>query len=322
MPTTTPTDNAGTVIDDFTGLHEFLSLSSDHPVEYSGRQWPTAAHAFAAAKTNSTEMHARIHAATTAAEAQRIGENAVRRDDWPTHRFAAITEIVASKFDDLALAAALLDTGDALLVNVGTDQLWGRTTERGFRTPTGRNELGRSLMTARARLRGDAPNRWVRAAVTGHREHRIPDPDTQRWVQEELGRLAHKLAAGHGTEIALCGLATGSDTWWAQASLGAGLHLWGYRPFPAQADQWTAEQIGEHKRLLAAAQRTVTLGGRADNKFFHARNALMLNDADVVIAVRDRQVTSGGTVEALRALDGRRPVITVDITTRQTTLAL
>ena len=47
----------------------------------------------------------------------------------------------------------------------------------------------------------------------------------------------------------------------------------------------------------------------------------MLSDADVVIAVRDPRITTGGTVAALRELAGRRQVITVDVVARTTTIS-
>ncbi|MCX4094555.1 hypothetical protein [Nocardia sp. alder85J] len=45
-----------------------------------------------------------------------------------------------------------------------------------------------------------------------------------------------------------------------------------------------------------------------------------IGDADVVIAVRDRRITRGGTVATLAYNARRRPVITVDVTTRRTSI--
>ena len=63
------------------------------------------------------------------------------------------------------------------------------------------------------------------------------------------------------------------------------------------------------------------VGGHSEKRFYHDRNALMLADSDIVISVRDPRITTGGTVAALCELAARRPVITVDVATRATTIA-
>lgn len=319
---TTDTPTALDVID--LGAHPDwpLHLRRPVPIDWAGRTWPTPEHAFAAAHTTSTIAWDRIaDPATSSEDAHRIGTGAVRRDDWPTARFTVLREIVAAMTADLVVRAALSATGDALLVAAGPDKLWGRHRDRGYKTPIGRNELGRIWMRQRAVDRGDDPDRWIRAAVMGHREHLIVEPDTREWVQAELSRLATKLTAEHGTEIAMSGWATGVGLWWADAAHRAGMALWAYLPYPEQTAGWRPEQIAEHQRLLALASRRVTVGGRPDKRFDHDRSALMLSDADVVVAVRDPRVTIGGTVAALRELAGRRRVITVDVVARSTTIS-
>lgn len=254
-----------------------LHLRRPVPIEWAGRTWPTAEHAFAAAHTTSTAAWDRIADQDTSSEAaHRIGTGAVRRDDWPNARFAVLREIVAAMSDDLVVAAALADTGDALLVAAGPDKLWGRHRDRGYKTAIGRNELGRTWMRQRALDRGDAPDRWVRAAVTGHREHLLSEPGTRAWVQSELARLAGQLAADHGARIAISGIATGADLWWADAAHEAELAVWAYQPHPQQTDRWKTDQVSEHARLLALTQRRVMVGSRLEKRFYHDRNALML----------------------------------------------
>lgn len=97
--------------------------------------------------------------------------------------------------------------------------------------------------------------------------------------------------------------------------------MWAYQPHPQQTAGWKPDQISEHARLRALTQRRVMVGGRLEKRFFHDRNALMLADAEVVIAVRDPRITSGGTVAALRELAARRPVITIDVASRVTSIA-
>ncbi|GEM_PF-1128531 len=319
---TTDTRTALDVID--LGAHPDwpLHLRRPVPIEWAGRTWPTPEHAFAAAHTTSAIAWDRIADPATSSEAaHRIGTGAVRRDDWPTARFSVLREIVAAMTADLVVQSSLSATGDALLVAAGPDKLWGRHRDRGYKTPICRNELGRIWMQQRAIGRGDDPHRWIRAAMIGHREHQIVEPDTRQWVQGELSRLAAKLTAEHGTEIALSGWSTGVGMWWADAAHRAGLTLWAYQPHPEQTAGWRAEQITEHQRLLALAARRVMVGGRPDKRFDHEASVLMLSDADVVIAVRDPRITTGSTVAALRELASRRQVITVDVVARTTTIS-
>jgi hypothetical protein len=72
--------------------------------------------------------------------------------------------------------------------------------------------------------------------------------------------------------------------------------------------------------LLAAAARLVTVGAGTETRFLLARNDLMIGDADVVVAVRDHSITRGGTVAALAFNGRRRPVITLDVVARRTSL--
>lgn len=319
MPAHTATSD---VIDEFTGDHAWLANASPHPIDFDGREWPSAEHAFAAAHTESASARDRIANAPTARAAAETGATALLRDDWPHYRIEAMRSIVAAKFTTHPqLTDALVDTGDALLINTGTDRMWGRVRQPGHKIATGRNELGQALMRTRAELRGDPPHRWFRAAVTGHRAHLIPDPATRLWAQHELLRLAHKLTAHHGTRVALSGMATGADLWWADAATRTGLPLWAYMPYPQQTQRWNADDAAEYDRLRQRAHRRVTVGGRAAKTLLHERNALMLCDADVVIAVRDPEITAGGTVAALRDIGRRRPIITVDVVARRTTIA-
>lgn len=298
-----------------------LHLRRPVPIEWAGRTWPTAEHAFAAAHTTSAIVWDRIaDPGIDSDAAHRIGTGAVRRDDWPTTRFMVVREIVAAMAGDRDVRDALAATGDALLVAAGPDKLWGRHHERGYKTGIGRNELGRTWMRQRALDRGDAPDRWVRAAVTGHREHLLTEPGISEWVQGELARVAGKLAAEHGTQVAISGMATGADLWWADAAHEAGLALWAYQPNPEQTARWRPDQIAEHQRLLDLAARRVIVGGRPDKRFNHDRNALMMSDGDVIISVRDPRITTGGTVAALRELAARRPVITIDVESRVTSI--
>ncbi len=175
-------------------------------------------------------------------------------------------------------------------------------------------------MRVRAELHGHPATRWSRAAVTGHREQFIPR-EVQPWVCDELQRVAVKLRDEHQTTTALCGLANGSDIWWAQAAESADLEVWAYQPFLSQAARWPHDQQVEHARILERSTRHVLVAERSDTAYFDLRNSLLIGDAEVVVAVRDPAKTNGGTVSALRKYCAGMPVITIDVRRRRTTFS-
>ncbi|TLG08720.1 DUF1768 domain-containing protein [Nocardia cyriacigeorgica] len=323
-PCTRGDEMADLVIDAFEGQYRFLSNFSPDPAIYHGTWFPSAEHAFQATKTTDTAWVRRIASAATADEAKRLGRHAPLREDWEQIKHQVMVDIVRGKFSPGSdPATRLTATGDALLVEGNTwgDDYWGRSRRRGASTLVGRNMLGRTLMRVRHELRAEPVTRWYRVAVTGHREHAF-DPDTRIWVRGELERLADKLRAEHGTGVALTGLATGADTWWAQAATNAGLSVWAYQPFPEQAARWTPAQQDEHARLQAHADRIVVAGDEFAVAHYDLRNALMIDDADAIIAVHDPRIRTGGTVSALRRYCPGRPVIKVNTATRETTATL
>lgn len=141
------------VIDSFRGEYAFLSNFYESAFGFNG--WPcrTAEHAFQAMKCLEREDAKRVLAATTPAQAKRIGRVVALRYDWEQVKDDVMQEVLAAKFaPGTALAARLLATDDAQLVEGNTwgDTYWGVDA----RTGAGRNQLGRALMEQRSRLRG------------------------------------------------------------------------------------------------------------------------------------------------------------------------
>jgi uncharacterized phage-like protein YoqJ len=109
------------------------------------------------------------------------------------------------------------------------------------------------------------------------------------------------------------GLALGSDLWWAQAALDAGLELWAAVPFPQQADRWPAADRATWRRLLDQAAKIRTFGQEPSTGLLHARNDGMLDVSAAVVAVWRPSVTTGGTASAVRKAQSRRmPVVHLD----------
>jgi ribA/ribD-fused uncharacterized protein len=160
-------DAALKVIDRFSGEWEPLSNFARVPVTiYSSLEdreimYPTAEHAFNAAKTLDPAERAAILAASTPGEAKRLGRKATLRPGWATHvRYTAMRMVIEAKFGlGSPAAAVMLATGTATLIegNRWHDQHWGdcRCGGRECVAP-GANWLGRMLMAQRTVLRGEA----------------------------------------------------------------------------------------------------------------------------------------------------------------------
>lgn len=137
----------------FSGAHAFLSNFYPSPVLYDGQTWPTAEHAFQAAKTTSKAHRHAIRIAPSPGTAKRLGREVPLRPDWDRIKCDVMLEILRSKFRDPALAAALLATGDAELIegNYWGDEYWGRVN---MGDGPGLNRLGELLMQVREEMRG------------------------------------------------------------------------------------------------------------------------------------------------------------------------
>ncbi|XKH58548.1 DUF1273 domain-containing protein (plasmid) [Citricoccus nitrophenolicus] len=154
--------------------------------------------------------------------------------------------------------------------------------------------------------------------VTGHRPH-LMNPVQASWAESELQRLAVKLRDEHGCTEAISGMALGADTWWAKAALGAGLRLAAYIPCESQPSRWSAADRRTWEQLRVEATREVVVGTVPNARTFHARNDAMLQDADLVVAVWDPTVTTGGTAATVAKARRRgMDIIIVDLAEART----
>lgn len=145
------------VINRFSGLNRYLSNFSPYSVVYRGVKWPTAEHAFQAAKAVDYHGMAPVFAAARSPEhAKRIGRTIRMRPDWNDVRVGVMLDIVRIKFTTHpGIAQRLLETGDARLVegNDWHDQFWGDCVCGEFRcSASGENRLGLVLEQVRAEL--------------------------------------------------------------------------------------------------------------------------------------------------------------------------
>lgn len=135
------------VIDSFMGEYRFLSNFYVVPVRMSSSNfiYPSAEHAYQAAKARLQVDHDAILNATTPGNAKRLGRRVHIRDGWDKIRVTVMRDILQHKFQNEYLASKLILTGDAELIegNHWGDHFWGVCNG------TGENNLGKLLMQVR-----------------------------------------------------------------------------------------------------------------------------------------------------------------------------
>ena len=138
------------IVDTFFGVFRFLSNFYGHPVTYDGLTYPTAEHAYQAAKTTDKRRRRLIQRiADTPGKAKRMGSKLKLRRGWEGIKVETMREILWTKFSDEQMGALLLATGDAVLIeeNNWGDRFWGMVDG------DGKNVLGDLLMEIREDLR-------------------------------------------------------------------------------------------------------------------------------------------------------------------------
>ena len=136
------------VIAGFTGPYRFLSNFYWCNVEYSGQSYPSAEHAYQAAKSCFPEERERIRTATSPGVAKRLGSKVVLIPNWHENKEGVMTTIVQRKFYNIDLRERLVDTHPYQLLeaNVWGDHYWG--ISNGY----GENKLGLILMKIRKEI--------------------------------------------------------------------------------------------------------------------------------------------------------------------------
>jgi len=133
----------------FRDEYAFLSNFYWSEIEYEGVLFPTVEHAFQAAKTMDIDERRKISATPAPGSAKRLGRRVKLRSDWERIKVGLMRDLLRIKFSDPDLAARLLATGSADLIegNNWNDTFWGVCRGRG------RNMLGQLLMEVRGEIR-------------------------------------------------------------------------------------------------------------------------------------------------------------------------
>lgn len=141
------------MINSFKGEFDFLSNFYDFPMHYRGLNFPTAEHAFQAAKAKYSVDVLWVQQASTPGIAKRRGRQVDIRPDWETSKNSVMRAILFNKFSHTALAEKLLATKDEELVegNYWHDNYWGICFCNSC--SNGQNHLGKLLMQTRKLIR-------------------------------------------------------------------------------------------------------------------------------------------------------------------------
>lgn len=136
----------------YEGPYYMFSNFSSFAVEIWERVWPTAEHAYQAAKFNDKAMWESVFNARSPHEAKVIARafDDRKRTNWSGLKLEVMEEILRAKLAQHEyIRKKLLDTGDRLIVEDSpTDNFWG-----GGPDDKGANHLGKLWMKLRAELR-------------------------------------------------------------------------------------------------------------------------------------------------------------------------
>lgn len=136
-------------IKEFKNKYFFLSNFFEAPVTYDGLTFQNNESAFQSKKCCSREEQTKF-VSLNPSEAKRLGRRVLLREDWEKIKDKVMYDIVYAKFSQNPdLKEMLLATGDAYLEEGNTwgDKYWGTVDG------VGRNQLGKTLMSVRERLR-------------------------------------------------------------------------------------------------------------------------------------------------------------------------
>jgi len=143
-------ESAINTIVSFVGVNRFLSNFYASPIIYNDLLFPTVEHAYQAAKAKDSYgvQYDIAYFVPTSKEAKTRGRSVNMRTDWEDIKLVVMRELIVKKFEIPALRHALIDTGDATLIegNTWNDTFWGVCNN------IGENHLGKILMEVRMQI--------------------------------------------------------------------------------------------------------------------------------------------------------------------------
>ena len=137
------------LISSFDGPNAFLSNFHTCGVEYEGILYPSAEHAYQAAKSLDPQVREQVAKASSPGVAKQVGRHIALRSDWDRLKDGIMLDILRIKFArGTFLARQLIETQGAALVEGN----WWGDTYWGVCKGSGLNKLGKILMKVRSDL--------------------------------------------------------------------------------------------------------------------------------------------------------------------------
>ena len=154
-----------------------------------------------------------------------------------------------------------------------------------------------------------------------------PRPQNLPWKSEDMQYIellciqlenAIRIAVEKGCRHFISGMAIGVDLYAAQIVLkirdqqpDLGITLEAAVPFPSQPNKWTEAQQMLYKAILNNVDKKTIIGQEATTENFNKRNDYMVDNADIVIAVKPNK--PGGTQRSIDyAIKNNKEVIIID----------
>ncbi len=131
---------------------------------------------------------------------------------------------------------------------------------------------------------------------TGHRPKYLPCGynENHPWLIDLKLRIEEKLLELKPQAV-ISGVALGFDTWLAQTALQLNIPLWCYIPFPQQGIKWPTQSRKIYQELLDKSEKQVITSSMYSTECFFVRDRKMVDDSDLVLALWNLEMLSGGT---------------------------
>lgn len=157
-------------------------------------------------------------------------------------------------------------------------------------------------------------------ALTGHRPDRLAGYDMShpfyRVLHQELSSRVQALLGQHQQLELRSGLALGADTIWAQVGLQlreqhpGRIQVAGYLPFPGQAGRWPKSSRDTWAQIRHNLDREHICAESYSPSVMHRRNAVLIQGADLLLALWDGKPT-GGTASTVRLARAQNTLVQV-----------
>lgn len=138
-------------------------------------------------------------------------------------------------------------------------------------------------------------------AGTGHRPKYCPCKykENHPWLTKLKYRLIDKIKSDE-PELIISGMAIGWDTWLAKAALYMGIPLHAYVPFPESSSHWPKKSRETFDSILEAANEVYYISDSYSPEVFLTRDLAMVKNADIMWALWNPEIESGGTYATIQ----------------------